>query len=151
MPRNTKRAVLLLSLCVCIAGLARAQQVSRVSGTSFKVQLETFPAPFETQIKTSLEGKRAEPQPGGFIIFTEPQLKHFNTNGSLEIQVRAPECLLNLMQRTVSSTNTLQVELTDGRFYMEGRGFLQMTNGTLLLSNDVRTVIRTTMKAPGKP
>ena len=136
------RKLLPLAIGLATLALVQAQQVRRVSGDSFKVQLETYEPPFEMQIKTSLEGQQAEPQPGGIILLTEPRLNRFGTNGTLEVQIRSPQCAFDVMKRTVSSTNLLQVELANGRLFMQGRGFTTITNGGLLLSNDVHTVIR---------
>lgn len=149
MPVNRSLTILLAVLpAVMFALCVGAQQVGRVEASSFKVQLETYPPPHERQIKTSLQGKKADPQPGGIVIFTEPQIDRFSTNGALEVQVRSPECTFDIMRRTVFSTNVIQVEMSGGRFFAEGRGFLRTTNGTIILSNDVRTVIRVAGRTP---
>jgi hypothetical protein len=135
------------------AGSLRAQVVTGMIATSFRVQLETHPPPFETQIKTLLEGRNAEQipdKPDGRILLIEPKLSRLSTNGTLEVQVRSPECIYNTMQRTVSSTNVLQVEMAEGRFYTEGRGFLCTTNSTII-SNDVHTIIRIPERKLPKP
>ena len=121
--------------------LSRAQQVTSMEASSFRVQLETHPPPNESVIKTLLEGKKAEPLSGGKILLIEPRVNRYTTNGTLEVQMRSPECIFDTMQRTVSSTNLLQVEMAGGRLFTEGRGFLQTTNGVLILSNQVHTVI----------
>lgn len=142
-------------LCASVVAVGslglRAQQVSRIEANSFKVQLETYTPPFQTQIKTLLEGQNADPKPGGIILLTSPSLSRFGTNGLLEIQVRSPECTYNVRQRTISSTNVLQVEMSDGRFFTEGKGFLWTTNETIILSNQVRTIIRTPARKLHKP
>lgn len=130
---------------------SRAQQVTSMEASSFRVQLETHPPPNESVIKTSLEGKKAEPLPGGKILLTEPKLNRYTTNGLLEVQMRSPECIFDTMQRTVSSTNILQVEMARGQLFTEGRGFLQTTNGVLILSNQVHTIIRPNRRKASQP
>lgn len=127
---------------IFLTNLSRAQQVTSMEASRFRVQLETHPPPNEAVIKTLLEGKKAEPLSGGKILLIEPRVNRYTTNGVLEVQMRSPECIFDTMQRTVSSTNILQVEMAGGRLYTEGRGFLQTTNGILILSNQVHTVIR---------
>ncbi len=124
-----------------------AQQVTGMEASSFRVQLETYPPPYQTQIKTSLEGSKAEPQPGGKVLLFQPNLKFFTTNGLLEVQARSSNCVFDTMSHTVSSTNLLQVEMANGRFYTEGHGFLLQTNGAITLSNQVHTVIRPARKS----
>jgi hypothetical protein len=153
MPINFRACLTAAGLCVVVLSLsswlskARAQQVARSVGLGFNAQLETYPPPNETQIKTSLEGEKAEPQSGGHILLTEAKLKTFATNGVLEMQAHAPQCIFDTMQRTVSSTGALQIQMVNGRFLVEGKGFLMQTNGNLILSNQVHTVIR---NFPGK-
>jgi hypothetical protein len=155
MPINsTTRACLTIAtlglIAFCLATWitkARAQQVTSSVGLGFNAQLETYPPPHEMQIKTSLEGEKAEPQSGGHILLTEAKLKSFATNGVLEMQAHAPQCIFDTMQRTVSSTGRLQIQMVNGRFLVEGKGFLMQTNGSLILSNQVHTVIR---NFPGK-
>jgi hypothetical protein len=129
----------------------RAQQVSRMEANAFKVQLETYPPPHETQIKTLLEGRHVDPQPGGLIVCTEPRLTRFDTNGAMELEVRSPQCVFNVMQRTISSSNVLQVEMANGRFFTQATGFLRTTNNTIILSNQVHTVIRVPMRRSTQP
>lgn len=124
-----------------------AQQVAGMEAQGFKVQLETYPPPHETQIKSLLEGEKAEPQ-GSHILLTKAKLKSFSTNGVLDMEARAPQCVFDTVQRTVSSTGLLQIQTANDRFLIEGHGFLMQTNGNLTLSNRVHTVI---LNFPGKP
>ncbi|MBC8096688.1 MAG: hypothetical protein H7Y43_12835 [Akkermansiaceae bacterium] len=131
---------------------SHAQQVTGMRASHFRVQLETYPPPFERQIKTLLEGSQAEPQPGGKVLLSQPSLKYFTTNGTVEVQARSANCLFDTMSHNVSSTNILQVEMANGKFYTEGRGFLmRRTNNSIFLSNEVHTVIRLTARKSLKP
>jgi hypothetical protein len=152
---RTRLTIAVLGVAVlglaAVINLGRAQSVTSSVGLGFNAQLETYPPPHEMQIKSSLEGEKAEPLSGGHILLTEAKLKSFSTNGVLEMQAHAPQCIFDTMQRTVSSTGVLQVEMTSGRFYIEGKGFLMQTNGNLILSNQVHTVIRNFPGRSSKP
>lgn len=149
MPSNftTRACLLIVGFCVIALSFAawtkaRAQQVTSNVALGFNAQLETYPPPNEMQIKSSLEGEKAEPQSGGLVLLTEAKLKTFSTNGVLEMQAHSPKCIFDTMQRTVNSTGLLQIQMLNGKFYTDGRGFLMRTNGNLTLSNQVHTVIR---------
>ena len=119
-----------------------------MEASDFKYQIENYPPPNEAQIKTLLEGARAKAQSAGMILITEAKLKTFSTNGTLEMLAQTPKCTLDSVQKTVSSSGPLQIETTDGRFLLEGEGFLlQQTNSQLIISNRVHTVLRS---EPGK-
>jgi hypothetical protein len=157
MPFNSlSRRILLaavpgVALGICalfLVDATRAQQVSGMEAMDFKVQLENQKPPNESQIKTLLEGTKAEPLSDGKILLTEAKLKSFGTNGVLEMIARSPSCVFDSVQRTISSTGALQVQNGDGRFTLDGEGFwLQQTNAHLIVSNRVHTVI---INAPGK-
>ena len=147
---RSKLAIALCAVLVAAVALplcfgkseAQSSSLANFKGIGFKVQIENYPPPHERQIKTSLEGEQAEPQPGGFVLLTEARLKSFTTNGVLEMQAHAPKCTFDTMQRTVSSTGLLHVQMANDRFSTVGQGFLLQTNGNLILSNQVHTVIR---------
>jgi hypothetical protein len=142
---------LLLLAVIALPHRASAQQVTGMEASSFRVQLETYPPPHQTQLKTSLEGSKAEPQPGGKVILSQPKLNSFSTNGLLEMQARSSSCVFDTLLRSVSSTNILQVEMASGRFYTEGRGFMMTSNSVIILSNQVHTVIRPGPRKASKP
>ena len=143
---------LLAALALTIAALSdtargsekpHIQDLSGMEASDFKYQIENYPPPNEAQIKTLLEGAKAQAQSAGMILITEAKLKTFSTNGTLEMLAQSPKCMLDSVQRTVSSSNSLQIETTDGRFLLEGEGFLlQQTNSHLIISNRVHTVLR---------
>ena len=138
-------ALMAMVACGILLTTANAQPVNDTHATAFrfKVQLENYPPPDQAQIKTLLEGAKAEPQGSGLILMTEAWLKTFRTNGILEFQVHSPRCLLDVVQRTVSSTGLLEIIQTgENGFSVKAEGFLLQTNSTLILSNRVHTVIR---------
>ena len=119
-----------------------------MDASDFKFQWENYPPPNEAQVKTLLEGAKAQAQSAGMILITEARLKTFSTNGTLEMLAQSPKCTLDSVQKVVSSAGPLKIETTDGRFLIEGEGFLlQQTNSQLTISNRVHTVLRS---EPGK-
>jgi hypothetical protein len=127
---------------------SRLQELSGMEASDFKFQWENYPPPNEAQVKTLLEGDKAQAQSAGLILLTEARLKTFSTNGTLEVLAQSPKCTLDSVQKTVSSTGALQIQTMDGRFLIEGEGFLlQSTNSHLIISNRVHTVLRS---EPGK-
>jgi hypothetical protein len=122
-------------------GTAGGQPVALIE--NFLVQLENYPPPNETQVKTQLEGAKAEQLPGGLFLITDGKLKNFSTNGVLIMLVETPQCVFDMTRRTVSSSAPLRASSTDGNFFLEGQGFiLTQSNSVLSITNRVRTVIR---------
>lgn len=128
---------------VLLAGSARGQKTAGAKGEVVKVQLETHDPPYEAQVKTLLEGAKADMLPGGrLFLFTDAKLSSFNTNGALEMVAETPHCVFDSTAKTVSSDQHLQVWTADGLF-TEGKGFiLQLTNSNLIISNHWRTTLR---------
>jgi lipopolysaccharide transport protein LptA len=119
-----------------------------VSGQGFKFT-EYFPAPHETQMQWMLEGAKAERQPDGRILGTEVKYRTFRVNGGGEMTIQAPQCFYDRQQRSLSSPGPLQVQTADGRFSIEGEGFLyQQTNSTLQVSNRVHTILYPELLGP---
>jgi hypothetical protein len=127
------------------------QQASGMDAFDFRFQLENYPPPNEAQIWKLLEGSRAQQQPGGKILVTDAKLKIFNTNGALLLLAETPQCVLDSVEHSVSSSNTLQIRTTDGQLLHEGEGFYMRTNSDLIISNGVHTVIQPTPSKPRKP
>jgi hypothetical protein len=151
-PPHTRKTWLMAALALWTAGsllpAALQAQIAGMEATDFKVQLESYPPPNESQPKTLLEGAKAQPRPGGHILLTAAKVKSFSTNGSLEMVAEAPQSVFDSTQRTLSSTGPLQVLTSDAKFVLRGEGFLlRQTNGVLIISNRVHTVIR---NVPGK-
>jgi hypothetical protein len=128
----------------------RDQQVASGEATDFKVHLEDYEPPNETQVKTLLEGARAQllPASGGRILFTDAKLSSFATNGALQRFAETPECVFDSVRKTISSAGILHVQTADRKLFLQGEGFLlQVTNTSLIISNKVHTIIR---RPPGK-
>jgi lipopolysaccharide export system protein LptA len=119
--------------------LGRAQPV--VSGQGLKFS-EYYDPPHETQMKWLLEGARAERQPDGRFLVTQAKWRTFRVNGEGELNVEAPQCFYDSSQRTISSSGPLHVQTADGKFSIDGVGFLyRQTNSTLLVSNRVHSIL----------
>ena len=144
MNRSTHRScrVVLALLALALAIFprpGRAQPVVSVRG--FKVP-EYYEPPHETQMKSMLEGARADRQPDGRYLVTTAKWRTFRVSGEGELVAEAPECAYDPRQRTVSSAGPLHVETADGKFSIDGEGFLyRQTNSTLLVSNRVHTIL----------
>ena len=96
----------------------------------------------QTQLKSVLECARAQPQPNGRYLVTDAKWRSFRENGEGEMTVAAPECVYDSARRLISSSGRLHVQAAEGKFSIEGEGFLfQQTNSTLWVSNRVHTIL----------
>ena len=117
----------------------RAQQ-NIVNRASNFTTIEYYGGTNQLQMKSRLSGAEALPQPGGLLIIKQLKLETFYPNGGPEIVVTAPECLYDPMGGTASSAGPLQVQTGDGKFRIEGEGFLwRQTNSFLTISNHVHS------------
>ncbi|MFO1488977.1 MAG: hypothetical protein U1F65_10920 [Verrucomicrobiota bacterium] len=114
---------------------------------NFSAVMENHKAPYETQIKTLLEGDEAEPKSGGQVLIRGLKLQTFSETGEVQMTVKAPECIFNASRKTVHSAGPFEAFTGDGRFSFAGEGFLwQQTNNVLIISNRVQTEIRSESK-----
>ena len=96
----------------------------------------------QPQLKSVLECARAQPQPNGRYLVTDAKWRTFRENGEGEMTVAAPECVYDSARRLISSSGPLHVQAAEGKFSIEGEGFLfQQTNSTLWVSNRVHTIL----------
>jgi hypothetical protein len=106
--------------------------------------VDYFPEPNQTQMKSRLSGAEAQPLPGGLLAIKQFKLETFNTNGSPQVIVEAPECVYDTAKNTADSAGHLQLRSSDGKIRTEGDGFLWRQDDSLLtISNHARTVIET--------
>jgi hypothetical protein len=127
-----------MGLAVAAFGL-RAQQGGRARNFTTS---EYYEAPHQQQVKTILSGAEAFPQSGGRLIIKQLKLQTFALDGKPEIVVTAPECIYDTLGGTARSAGSLQLQTGDGKFRVEGEGFLwRQTNSLLTISNQVRTVV----------
>ena len=125
---------------------ARTQPSVVQHATDF-TSVEYFEPPNQQQMKSRLSGAEAQPQAGGLLVIKQFKLETFNVNGKPELIVSAPECVYDTFNRVANSPRHLQLQAGDGKFHVEGDGFLWRQNDSFLtISNHVHTVIRNTMK-----
>ena len=106
--------------------------------------VEYYPAPLQQQMKSRLSGASAQPEPGGLLVIQQLKLETFNTNGSPQAVVEAPECVYDTQQFTATSAGHLKLQNGDGKIRTEGDGFLwRQEDSFLTISNHVHTVIET--------
>lgn len=124
---------------VVLALMVRAQTIE---ADGFRVP-EYFEPPHQAQMKSLLEGAKAEPLSGGQILIHSGKLQTFHENGEQELAVEMPLCVFDSVQRTVSTSGPFRARSGDGKLYLEGKGVLcQLTNSSLIVSNRVRTVVQ---------
>ena len=122
-------------------GLAQPVAASRAQGFT---SVEYYPAPLQQQMKSRLSGASAQPEPGGLLVIQQLKLETFNTNGSPQAVVEAPECVYDTQQFTATSAGHLKLQNGDGKIRTEGDGFLwRQEDSFLTISNHVHTVIET--------
>jgi hypothetical protein len=117
-------------------------QPGGVQHASNFTSVEYFEPPHERQMKSRLSGAEAEPRAGGLLVIRQLKLETFKPDGEAELIVIAPECVYDTFNHTASSPGHLQAQTGDGKFHVEGDGFLwRQNNSSLTISNRVRTVI----------
>ena len=85
---------------------------------------EYYEPPHQQQVKSILSGAEAQPQPGGLLIIKQLKLRTFYPDGQPDMIVTAPECIYDTMSGTASSAGPLHLQNGDGKFMVEGEGFL---------------------------
>jgi len=122
-------------------------QQNNVQHASDFTSVEYFEPPNQQQMKSRLSGAEAQPQAGGLLLIKQLKLETFNADGTPEMIVNAPECVYDTFNRVANSPGHLQLQAGDGRFHVEGDGFLWRQNDSFLtISNHVHTVIQSAMK-----
>jgi hypothetical protein len=130
-------AILFLGFAAAV--LSQPMVASHATGFT---SVEYFPAPLQQQVKSRLSGTEAQPLPGGLLLIKQLKLETFNTNGTPQAVILAPECIYDTLHYTANSEGHLQVRNGDGKMHVEGDGFLWRQNDSFLtISNHVRTVI----------
>jgi lipopolysaccharide export system protein LptA len=122
-------------------------------------QTVNYDAPYFTLKKLEIRGKTdssALAENGLLIKDFEIYTYRLVTNdpahvtNALEMIVSAPECLFNRNEASGSSAGPLTAQTADGRFLIQGTGFLWQqkgTNATLTISNNVFTTVKNDLLA----
>ena len=147
--RHPSRVTRLLAVGMILffaVGNGRTQQGGVRRASDF-TSVEYFEPPHQQQIRSRLSGAEAQPASGGRLVIKQLKLETFDARGQTEMIVNAPECIYDTFNRTASSAGHLQAQTGDGRFRVEGDGFLWRQNDSFLtISNNVHTAIDNTMK-----
>ena len=147
MKTRLNSAVLFLSVfwaLILLAVSIRAQQNAAGHASDFS-SVSYFEPPHQSLMKSRLSGAEAQPLAGGLLAIKQLKLEMFDTNGAVNVIVKAPECVYDTQSGTASSPGHLRLESGDGKSHVEGDGFLwRQTNSFLTISNNVHTVIETT-------
>jgi lipopolysaccharide export system protein LptA len=108
-----------------------------------------FPPPHEQQMQSLLRGGEARPLPGErFRCSAGVELDTFLKTGETNLVVQTPECIVDQRRKAVNSSGPLKVQTAGSRFLIEGTGFLwRQANSSLIISNDVHTVVQPDMLA----
>jgi hypothetical protein len=119
----------------------RAQQNGVQQASDFS-SVEYFEPPDQRQMKSRLSGVEAQPLAGGLLVIKQLKLETFTVDGKPEMIVEAPICTYDTSNAMASSPGPLQVRTGDGKFRVEGEGFLwRQANSFLTISNNVHSVI----------
>ena len=103
-----------------------------------------FEPPDDTKVKMRLSGTEASPLPGGLLDVKNLKVETFGTNGEAVVTVQAPQCTYAPLDGVASSAGRLELRSGDGKFRVEGDGFLfrwRQNESSLTISNHVHTVI----------
>ena len=134
--------LLIAGVILFFAAMEIHAQSNVVGHASDFTSVEYYEPPHQQQIKSRLSGTEASPEPGGLLVIKQLKLETFELNGKSEIVVDAPECTSDTLNGVANSPGQLQVRAGDGKFRVEGEGFLwRQTNSFLTISNHVRAVI----------
>src|SRR6516165_3858418 len=137
---------LLAITLLLFAGSSHAQKGFEAQGFQ---AADYYGSPHETQMKSFLKGAQARPLDNGLLLLIEALLKTFRETGEHELTVRAPECFYDRTNRTASSAGPMHAETADGKFSIEGEGFLwRQTNSSLFISNRVHTIVQSAALDP---
>jgi hypothetical protein len=128
-------------LFLAIVPNGRAQQNGTQHASDF-TSVEYFESPHQQQMKSRLSGMEAQPLAGGLLVIKQFKLETFTVDGRPEMVVEAPSCTYDTSDATASSSGPLHVRTGDGKFRVEGDGFLwRQTNSFLTISNNVHSVV----------
>ena len=143
MKPATRKFYLILTAGIGLSVLTdHAQQVPVGHATDF-VSSTYFEPPNEQQVKLKLSGAEALPLPGGLQDIRQLKIETFEVSGKTEMIVQAPQCNYSLFDGVANSSGHMALQTGDGKFHVEGDGFLWRQNDQLLIiSNNVHTVIK---------
>lgn len=129
-------------LSLLLAARADQPKLPPVGHATNFTSVAYFEPPNEQAVKFRLTGAEAIPLPGAQLDLRKMKVEKFTTDGKLEATVVAPQCFYSL-DGVVSSSGPVEFKSGDGKFRVEGEGFMwQQSETSLVISNRVRTVIK---------
>jgi hypothetical protein len=134
-------AMILFLASPVVRAQSAAQKLPTGHGKDFTTE-SYFEAPHEQQVRMRLSGAEVTSLPGSLQDIRLMRLDTFREDGTLAMTVRAPQCTFAPFDGVANSPGRLELQTGDGKFRVEGEGFLWRQNDQFLtISNRVRTVI----------
>lgn len=110
-----------------------------------------YDPPNELQKRAVVSGSEAETEGTNLVRLKKVHIETFQLTGEVDAIVDADDAVYDREAHAVSSPGAIQARTADGRFSVSGTGFsLTLTNKSLMISNNVRTVIRGLGATPKK-
>jgi hypothetical protein len=142
MKFNVPKFLFATGTAVFLIAAARNQaQPTPVGHATDFTSVQYFEPPDDQKVKIRLSGAEALPLPDAMLDVKQLKMEVFNTNGNPQVVVKAPQCTYAL-DGVASSPGPLELVALDGKFRVEGVGFLwRQSEQSLSISNRVRTTI----------
>src|ERR1043165_7743136 len=86
-----------------------AQTVTAVTATNPKYP-EYFDAPYQSQLRSLVQGSKAEKLGESQVQIWDAKVQQFQTNGQTELLIEAPQCVYDRVARTVTSAGPLHAQ-----------------------------------------
>lgn len=130
-------AAFVLALAVRAVAQSPAAPAAGPSGFSFPYKDK------DGVLKARFTGASSTPKSTTLHLVRQFRVETFRQDGVPELVGEAPECLLDLSTKDVSSSGELAVRRSDGQFAVRGEGFSwNHESGRLVLSNKVHVTFR---------
>jgi hypothetical protein len=101
------------------------------------------------RIRSLLTGVGASAQANGLISMNTLRWEGYTRDGKTNLVILGTNCVFDARNRLAYSPDRLRMESPDGRFVVEGLGFLwRPTNSHLIISNRVHTRLQAPPSAP---
>lgn len=139
----------ILLLSAALAGVALAQAVS----TNRPARARGFSLPYKKEGKTIALFTGAEHKPLSVTLMQirEFRVETYNPDGTPNLQGEAPNCLLDISTKRMTSDGPLKLSQAGGAFTLSGVGFAwDQESERLQLSNRVEATFRLTPR-PSSP
>jgi lipopolysaccharide export system protein LptA len=148
----------LLLLCVICANAfplhLLADDAPQISSEGFDQRLNYDP-PFQNRLKTELIATNTTyiNGSGGRALLKIVTIRQFSlAGGEPQMTAEAPECYYSFPRKEVNSAGPLQVRAENGKFFVQGVGFfLRQTNSSLIISNQVHSILQLQPPTNGAP